>query len=69
MDIIKNLDIFNYLIGMTPASAEFNLDCKRIKFRVIEIDGKHQEIHADFKPWRINVKVKDGLISEIDGAY
>jgi hypothetical protein len=57
------------LPGRTLADAQAIADRARCPLRVIEEDGRSLPVTEDFSPDRINVRVRDGRVAEVDGLY
>ena len=53
------------LVGMPVEKAQKACDDRKLKHRVIEIDGEPQMRTQDMRPERLNFKVKKGKITSV----
>lgn len=47
----------------------FPKNVDRTKMRAVEIDGQAGDLREDLQPERINVSLRNGIITKIDGFY
>lgn len=52
-------------INLTVAEAEMLAASNDVPFRVVELDGESLPATMDYRPGRINAKVKGGLVTEV----
>lgn len=53
------------LVGLPHADVKAACDAAGVRNRVIELDGESQPVTRDYRPDRLNFKVKDGKITAV----
>ena len=53
------------LVGQKLEVVQPALEAANIKFRIIEKDGESMMMTMDYLPDRLNLKIKDGVITEV----
>jgi hypothetical protein len=53
------------MIGQPLEKVQAACDAAEVKHRVIEVDGEPRMVTRDYRPDRLNFKVKAGLVTEV----
>jgi hypothetical protein len=53
------------LVGLPHADVKAACDTAGVRNRIIELDGESQPVTRDYRPDRLNFKVKDGKITAV----
>jgi len=60
------VDINHQIVGMTEEAAKALLDEIHMQHRVVWRDGHYMIVTRDFKPNRVNMHIKDGIVVKSD---
>jgi hypothetical protein len=53
------------LVGQSLDQVQAACDARQIAHRVVELDGEPRPATMDYRPERLNFKVKDGLVTAV----
>jgi len=53
------------MIGQPLEKVQAACDAAEVRHRVIEVDGESRMVTRDYRPDRLNFKVKAGLVTEV----
>jgi hypothetical protein len=61
------IDVINTksMIGQPLEKVQAACDAAEVPHRVIEVDGESRMVTRDFRPERLNFKVKGGVVAEV----
>lgn len=61
IDVMKH----ETLVGQTLVQVQAACDVEEVAHRVVEVDGEARPVTMDYRPERLNFKVKDGIVTVV----